>query len=151
MQSMQWTSRRLVSSLVRQEKYEPAAYVVLGAKSVFDLYSSLIEDTVCNCRKSPDLDCKKELEHILELAKEEIKEHRKWQEEVLSNLPKKSEALGLTGVLRLAFADASEARKKLLQQTMSAHGELFDSPTTAVELFDSPTETVQPVQSLVKC
>ncbi len=64
------------------------------------------------------------IENIVEMAKEEIKDHRKWQEEVLSCLPRKDEALGLTGPLRLAFTDASDARKKLLQQVMLAHGEM---------------------------
>lgn len=54
------------------------------------------------------------------------REHRKWQEEVLSSLPRKADALGLTGPLRLAFADASDARKALLQEVMLAHGKFIE-------------------------
>lgn len=124
MADKQWASKKLVCNLVKQEKFELAAYVVLGAKSVFDLYSRWISETVSKSRELSEAARREELENILEMAKDEIKDHRKWQEEVLSNLPKRSEALGLTGPLRLAFADASGARKRLLQQVMLAHGEM---------------------------
>ncbi len=124
MQEKQCASKRLVRNLVTQEKYEQAAYVVLGARSVFDMYSRLISETVSKSRDVAETIGRGELENIVEMAKEEIKDHRRWQEEVLSCLPRKDEALGLTGPLRLAFTDASDARKKLLQQVMLAHGEM---------------------------
>ncbi len=124
MQEKQFASKRLVRNLVAQEKYELAAYVVLGARSVFEMYSKLISETVSKSRDVAETVRRNELENVIELAKEEIKDHRRWQEEVLSCLPRKDEALGLTGTLRLAFADVSDARKKLLQQVMLAHGEM---------------------------
>ncbi len=124
MQEMQFASKRLVTNLVTQEKYEFAAYAVLGAKSVFDMYSRMISDTVSKSRDTSETIRRRELESILEMAKDEIKDHRKWQDEVLSALPRRGDALGLTGPLRLAFADASDARKRLLQQVMLAHGEM---------------------------
>ncbi len=124
MAEKQWASKRLVCNLVTQEKYELAAYVVLGARSVFEMYSSWISATVSKSHDLSETVRRRELENILEMAKDEIKDHRKWQEEVLSSLPRKGDALGLTGPLRLAFADASDARKKLLQQVMLAHGEM---------------------------
>lgn len=127
MQQVQWASKRLVSNLVQKEKYELAAYAVLGAKAVFDMYSKLISDTVEKSHGTSEKMRRRDLEFIIEQAKEEIREHRKWQDEVLSNLPRKGEALGLTAPLRLAFNDASDARKKLLQQVMLAHGELADA------------------------
>ena len=124
MAEKQWASKRLVCNLVTQEKYELAAYVVLGAKSVFDMYSRWISETVSKSGDLSETMRRRELENILEMAKDEIKDHRKWQEEVLSSLPRKGDALGLTGPLRLAFVDASDARKRLLQQVMLAHGEM---------------------------
>ncbi len=50
MQEKQCASKRLVRNLVTQEKYEQAAYVVLGARSVFDMYSRLISETVSKSR-----------------------------------------------------------------------------------------------------
>lgn len=127
MQQVQWASKRLVSNLVQKEKYELAAYAVLGAKAVFDMYSKLISDTVEKSHGTSEKMRRRDLEFIIEQAKEEIREHRKWQDQVLSSLPRKGEALGLTAPLRLAFNDASDARKKLLQQVMLAHGELADA------------------------
>jgi len=127
MQEMQWASKRLVSNLVHKEKYELAAYVVLGAKAVFDMYSKLISDTVEKSSGPSDKMRRRDLEFVLEQAKEEIREHRRWQEEILSSLPRRGEALGLTAPLRLAFNDASDARKKLLQQVMLIHGEFLES------------------------
>ena len=137
MQEMQWASKRLVSNLVQKEKYELAAYAVLGAKAVFDMYSKLISDTVANSHGTSEKMRRRDLEFIIEQAKEEIREHRRWQDEVLSNLPKKGDALGLTAPLRLAFNDASDARKKLLQQVMLAHGELLDPRCVANCAADS--------------
>jgi len=127
MAERQWASKGLVGRLVKQEKYELAAYVVLGAKTVFEMYSRWIADTVAKSRESSENVCRQELAYIIELAKDECRYHRKWQDEVLSSLPGKSDALGLTGPLRLAFADAADLRKRLLQQVMLAHGEFLDS------------------------
>lgn len=124
----EWASKKLVCNLVKKEKYEQAGYVVLGEKVVFEMYSVWISDTESRTRDASEGNRRKELAYIIEMAKEEIRQHRKWQEEVLSSLPRKDDALGLTGPLRLAFADASDARKALLQEVMLAHGK-FIEPT----------------------
>lgn len=127
----EWASKKLVCNLVKKEKYELAGYVVLGEKVVFEMYSNWISDTESRTRDASEDSRRRELAYIIERAKEEIREHRKWQEEVLSSLPRKDDALGLTGPLRLAFADASDARKALLQEVMHAHGKFIEPPCTA--------------------
>ncbi|PZM79320.1 MAG: hypothetical protein DKT66_22865 [Candidatus Melainabacteria bacterium] len=133
----EWASKKLVCNLVKKEKYELAGYVVLGEKVVFEMYSNWISDTESRTRDTSEDNRRRELSYIIEMAKEEIREHRKWQEEVLSSLPRKDDALGLTGPLRLAFADASDARKALLQEVMVAHGKFIEPACDAVCLQES--------------
>lgn len=115
MQEVQWASKRLVSNLVHEEKYELAAYAVLGAKAVFDMYSKLISDTVAKSHGSSEKMRRRDLEFIIEQAKEEIKVHRKWQEEVLSSLPRKKSVMILINFINdlLDFQKLDEGKVKL--------------------------------------
>ena len=116
-------SQKMVALLVSQGKYEDAAELVSGCEDVFAMHSRMIRDTVARAQEDQtrvlftDL-----LFPVLETAKQEIREHRQWQEEVLAKLPDGSAA----APLRAAFEDAARARAQLLDEVVATDEKYLD-------------------------
>lgn len=116
-------SQKMVALLVSQGKYEDAAELVSGSGDAFAMHSRQIKETVARAQEDQtrvlftDL-----LFPVLETAKQEIREHRQWQEEVLAKLPDGSAAASL----RAAFEDAARARAQLLDEVVATDEKYLD-------------------------
>ncbi len=122
MSEKRWASRGLVNLLVFEMKnYQSAAEVVSGATDVFAMYSRLLGDVIAKAQELPAGVKFLELQRVIDTAREEIKEHQQWQDEVFSSLPKEDDESGATGPLRQAFTSTAADRARLLQEIMTAH------------------------------
>jgi len=119
-------SRVLVNKLVRELKdYRAAAEVVSGSEDIFSLCTININNEIAVVDQYPDAAAELKLKHALEQAREEIKEHQEWQNEVLEILPKEDDDSGLTGPLRQAFTKSAIARSRLLSKLTRTHNKYF--------------------------
>lgn len=121
-----WASRAIVQMLLKEGKnYKGAAEVVSGAKNVFATCGQNIRAKVEEVEQERSVASSFALQQILEEAHHEIAGHRAWQEEVISALPKEDDEAGLTGPLRLAFTETSEAREELLTEVTDTYEKYF--------------------------
>ena len=135
MEEKRWVSKGLVNLLVFELKnYISAAEIVSGSTDMFESYSRLIKDTIAKTQEIPAGTKFHELQRILEEARTEISDHRKWQEEVFASLPQADDESGATGPLRQAFTTAAIARNKLLQDVMTAHDKYLKAQAGAFDL-----------------
>lgn len=130
-----WASRGLVAMLIRDLKnYEAAAEIVSGSDDVFAACSRQIGDSIARIQETPTAVSALELQQILNNARAEITEHRKWQDEVIASLPPRDDEEGLTGPLRQAFTKTGTTRAKLLTEVMQAEDKWLKAQTEAFKL-----------------
>lgn len=127
-------SSSLVAMLIEMKDYLSAAEVVSGSNDTFALYSRKLNDTIGRAQEIPAGVPFLDLKRIIDTAREEINEHRDWQEQVLKDLPKKDDETGATGPLRQAFTSAATERNKLLQEIMTAHDKYLKAQAGAFKL-----------------
>lgn len=92
-----------ITILLESKNYRGAAEVISGSEDSFAMLSQLLQKA-------------KGREEVLLACREELEEHRQWQETVLSSLPPEDDESGATGPLRQTFYRASKTREKLLQE-----------------------------------
>ncbi len=119
MSEKRWVSHGLVDMLLEMRKYDSAAEVVSGSENVFSLLSNKIGDAIARVEKCANGGDLLELKNLLDEAKEEIRDHQDWQQEVFEILAEQgNDNQGLTRALRQAFSDSAAARSKLLDEVM---------------------------------
>jgi thioredoxin-related protein len=121
MSDKRWVSRALVDMLIEMKQYDSAAEVVSGSEGIFVVLSKQIGDTIARAKGYSAGSDFLEVQKVLDEAKEEIKDHQQWQQEVLKTLPKPDDDRGLTRQLRQAFSTSATARAKLLNEVMRSH------------------------------
>ena len=118
MSAKRWVSHGLIDMLIELRKYDSAAEVASGSENIFLGLSKQIDDAIARLTERPAASDFAAFKSLLDEAKEEISEHRQWQEDVFERLPQHDDDRGLTQPLRQAFTKSVAARAKLVDQVM---------------------------------
>jgi len=129
-------SRNLVAMLIDMKKYIDAGEVVSGTIETFATYSRQLNGEIAKAQEMPSGVGCLDLVRVIDTARLEINDHRSWQDEILSNLPKEDDESGETGPLRQAFSKSAIARNELLQEIMNAHDKYLKAQAGAFKLTE---------------
>ncbi|MBX9693210.1 MAG: hypothetical protein K2Z81_12550 [Cyanobacteria bacterium] len=110
-------AKNLANMMLGLKDYGSAAVVISGCDGAFTSCSAEIRQRVEQLKVEPSETAITALKQVLEKAREEIRDHEKWEQEIFSMVSQDDQQVA---PLKQAFSASAIARNKLLQEVSEA-------------------------------